>query len=192
MSNLVVHFEIHASDPQRLIDFYGQLLGWTFENYAGGDQPYWVIDTGEGAIGNVAGEKGLGINGGLTPRMGPAPEIGAPVAGCNIVIGVDDVDGLMAHVILCSSVVWLWSWDATGIDGFLGSNTYVWICLGLLIALPLREGAAAARPLPHPAGSATMGACAHATEYPWESRQSARPASPTPPASKPAPFASDG
>lgn len=96
------------------------------------------------------------------------------------------------YVILCSSVVWLWSWDATGIDGFLGSNTYVWICLGLLIALPLREGAAAARPLPHHAGSATMGACAHATEYPWESRQSARPASPTPPASKPAPSASDG
>ncbi|WP_328682447.1 glycosyltransferase 87 family protein [Streptomyces sp. NBC_00322] len=96
------------------------------------------------------------------------------------------------YVILCSSVVWLWSWDATGIDGFVGSNTYVWICLGLLIALPLREGAAAARPLPHHAGSATMGACAHATEYPWESRQSAQPASPTPPASRPAPSASDG
>ncbi|MET7622658.1 glycosyltransferase 87 family protein [Streptomyces sp. NPDC005408] len=98
------------------------------------------------------------------------------------------------YVILCSSVVWLWSWDATGIDGFLGSNTYVWISLGLLIALPLREGAraTAARPLPGHAASATMGTCAHATEYPWESRQSARPASPTPPASRPAPSASDG
>jgi alpha-1,2-mannosyltransferase len=98
------------------------------------------------------------------------------------------------YVVLCSSVVWLWSWDATGVDGFLGSNTYVWISLGLLLALPLREGApaAAAHPLPQPAGSATMGACAHATEYPWESRQSARPASPTPPASRPAPSASDG
>lgn len=98
------------------------------------------------------------------------------------------------YVILCSSVVWLWSWDATGVDGFLGSNTYVWISLGLLLALPLREGvpAAAAHHLPRPAGSATMGACAHATEYHWESRQSARPASPTPPASRPAPSASDG
>ncbi|WP_407636741.1 VOC family protein [Intrasporangium oryzae] len=27
MANLVVHFEIHASEPQRLIDFYGALLG---------------------------------------------------------------------------------------------------------------------------------------------------------------------
>lgn len=94
------------------------------------------------------------------------------------------------YVVLCSSVVWLWSRSATGVDGFLGSNTYVWISLGLLLALPLREGAA--RLCPCPAGSATMGACAHATEYPLESRQSARPASPTPPASRPAPSASDG
>ena len=127
------------------------------------------------------------------------------------------------YVLLCSSVVWLWSWGAGGIDGFLGSNTYVWICLGLLLALPLREGATSnvpkatsdalaaasggreatssgtssgpggpARPRPQPTGSATMGACTHATEYPWESRHSARPASPTPPASRSAPSASDG
>ena len=69
MANLVVHFEIHASDPQRLIDFYSALLGWKFESYGGGEQPYWVIDTGEGAIGNTAAQPGLGINGGLTPRM---------------------------------------------------------------------------------------------------------------------------
>ena len=50
MSNLVVHFEIHASDPQKLIDFYSSLLGWQFTEYGGGDQPYWVIDTGDGAI----------------------------------------------------------------------------------------------------------------------------------------------
>jgi predicted enzyme related to lactoylglutathione lyase len=33
MANLVVHFEIHASEPQKLIDFYSDLLGWTFQNY---------------------------------------------------------------------------------------------------------------------------------------------------------------
>jgi uncharacterized protein len=97
MANLVVHFEIHASEPQRLIDFYGALFGWTFQSYGGGDQPYWVIDTGEGAIGNTTAQPGLGINGGLTMRGGPRPEIGAPVNGCNIVVGVDDVDGLMAR-----------------------------------------------------------------------------------------------
>ena len=33
MANLVVHFEIHASEPQRLIDFYGELLGWPFSQF---------------------------------------------------------------------------------------------------------------------------------------------------------------
>ena len=92
MANLVVHFEIHASEPQRLIDFYTELLGWRFTQC--GDVPYWTIETGEGAIGNVAGTAGHGINGGLLQRRGPKPELGAPVMGCNVVVGVDDVDAL--------------------------------------------------------------------------------------------------
>ena len=72
MANLVVHFEIHASEPQRLIDFYSELFGWRFTQF--GDMPYWSIDTGEGAIGNVAGQAGRGINGGLTQRKGPRPK----------------------------------------------------------------------------------------------------------------------
>ncbi|MGW1023600.1 glycosyltransferase 87 family protein [Streptomyces sp. NPDC002577] len=45
------------------------------------------------------------------------------------------------YVVLCSSVVWIWYDGASGIDGFLGSNTYVWITLGLLLGLPVRRGA---------------------------------------------------
>ncbi|MFJ8073786.1 glycosyltransferase 87 family protein [Streptomyces sp. NPDC096176] len=44
--------------------------------------------------------------------------------------------------VLSSSVVWLWSHDSSGIDGFLGGNTYVWIALGLFFALPLRSASA--------------------------------------------------
>ncbi|WP_406840030.1 glycosyltransferase 87 family protein [Streptomyces sp. AHU1] len=40
------------------------------------------------------------------------------------------------YAVLCSSVVWLWFDDASGLDGFLGSNTYAWITLGLLLWLP--------------------------------------------------------
>lgn len=91
MTNLVVHFEIHATEPQRLIDFYSELLGWTFTQF--GDMPYWSIETGDGAIGVDA--PGRGINGGLTQRRGPAPEVGAPVTGCNVVVGVEgSVDDL--------------------------------------------------------------------------------------------------
>ena len=85
MANLVVHFEIHASEPQRLIDFYAELLGWKFTQF--GEMPYWAIDTGEGAVGMDA--PGRGINGGLTQRQGAAPERGAPVNGCDFVVGVD-------------------------------------------------------------------------------------------------------
>jgi len=85
VANLVVHFEIHASEPQRLIDFYAELLGWKFTQF--GDMAYWAIDTGEGAIAMNA--PGRGINGGLTQRQGPAPEPGAPVNGCDFVVGVD-------------------------------------------------------------------------------------------------------
>ena len=121
MANLVVHFEIHASEPQKLVDFYSELLGWKFTTYGGGDQPYWVIETGEGAIGNVAGQPGMGINGGLVPRMGPRPEVGAPVAGCNIVVGVDDVDGLMRRALELGATEALpaTDWPGIGRGGYL-------------------------------------------------------------------------
>lgn len=91
MANLVVHFEIHASEPSLLIDYYGGLLGWKFTQF--GDMPYWAIDTGEGAIG--LNTPGTGINGGLTQRQGPAPDRGAAVNGCDFVVGVDgNVDDL--------------------------------------------------------------------------------------------------
>ncbi|MFJ4616697.1 glycosyltransferase family 87 protein [Streptomyces sp. NPDC088812] len=41
------------------------------------------------------------------------------------------------YAVLCTSVVWLWFDDASGVDGFLGSNLYTWITLGLLVRLPV-------------------------------------------------------
>jgi predicted enzyme related to lactoylglutathione lyase len=93
MANLVVHFEIHASDPRQLIDFYSALLGWRFTRF--GEAEYWVIDTGEGSM--KAGVGGYGVNGGLLQRLGPRPEVGGPVAGANLVVAVDDVDAIFAH-----------------------------------------------------------------------------------------------
>jgi len=95
MSSLVVHFEIHASEPQRLIDFYSALLGWRFEQYAGA--PYWTIDTGSGSIREDA--PGMGINGGLAQREGPPPAAGAPINGTTVVIGVRDTDEVVARAL---------------------------------------------------------------------------------------------
>jgi uncharacterized protein len=118
MANLVVHFEIYTSEPQRLIDFYGELLGWRFTQF--GDAPYWVIDTGEGAIG--VDTPGRGINGGLTQREGQAPERGAAVNGCNIVVGVEkDVDGLFQKALDLGAVeaVALDDMEGVGRGGYL-------------------------------------------------------------------------
>ncbi|MFC0508602.1 glycosyltransferase family 87 protein [Micromonospora costi] len=45
---------------------------------------------------------------------------------------------------LISRIVWAWERDFTGLDGFLGSNTYVWISLALLAFVPIRRAAAPA------------------------------------------------
>jgi alpha-1,2-mannosyltransferase len=52
------------------------------------------------------------------------------------------------YAVLCTSVVWLWFHDASGIDGFLGGNTYAWITLGLLLWLPVGQLSAGRTPLP--------------------------------------------
>jgi uncharacterized protein len=41
----VVHFEIHADDPQRAVKFYSEVFGWQANNW-GGPQEYWLVTTG--------------------------------------------------------------------------------------------------------------------------------------------------
>ncbi|MFI6132289.1 glycosyltransferase family 87 protein [Micromonospora sp. NPDC051141] len=48
---------------------------------------------------------------------------------------------LIGYALLCSRIVWSWEKDFTGVDGFLGSNTYVWLSLALLLGLPIRRWA---------------------------------------------------
>ena len=81
-----VHFEIHAGDPERAVAFYTSVFGWKFERW--GEAPYWVISTGEGN----------GIDGGLLPRQGPAPEASAPVHGFVNTIAVTDLDASLDAV----------------------------------------------------------------------------------------------
>jgi alpha-1,2-mannosyltransferase len=51
------------------------------------------------------------------------------------------------YAILCSSVVWLWFQDASGLDAFVGSNAYTWITLGLLLWLPVGQPGVGRPPL---------------------------------------------
>ena len=60
----VSHFEIHADNPERAIQFYAGLFGWQFQKWDG-PMPYWLLTTGP--------DSEPGINGGLMKRMGPPP-----------------------------------------------------------------------------------------------------------------------
>jgi len=54
----VIHFEIAAEKPERAMQFYESVFGWTFNHYEG--QPYWLVKAGKD------GEPG--INGAIQPR----------------------------------------------------------------------------------------------------------------------------
>jgi uncharacterized protein len=78
----VVHFEIHAADPERAINFYKTLLNWTFQKWEG-PMEYWLVITGPD------GEPG--INGGLVRRQGELDGQAVTAYVCTVdVASVDD------------------------------------------------------------------------------------------------------
>jgi predicted enzyme related to lactoylglutathione lyase len=79
----VVHFEVHAEDPDRAARFYAGLLGWQFKKWDG-PMDYWLITTGP------KGEPG--IDGGLLRRMSGGPLDGAAVNAYVCTSAVADVD----------------------------------------------------------------------------------------------------
>jgi predicted enzyme related to lactoylglutathione lyase len=68
MNHGVVHFEIPATDPDKLSQFYTQLFGWQIEKMDMGGSPYHVVSTTE--VDDSGAPKNPGaINGGIGPRM---------------------------------------------------------------------------------------------------------------------------
>jgi predicted enzyme related to lactoylglutathione lyase len=77
----VVHFEIHAADPQRAVSFYKALFDWQFQKWEG-PMDYWVVTTGP--------DGQPGINGGLMQRQGEID--GQAVIAYVCTVDVADVD----------------------------------------------------------------------------------------------------
>ena len=84
----VVHFEIHAGDPARAINFYEKVFGWTFNKWDG-PMPYWLVTTGP--------DDQPGINGGLVQRQGEID--GQAVIAYVCTTGVENVDASVATVV---------------------------------------------------------------------------------------------
>jgi len=77
----VIHFDVHADDPQRAMVFYSSLLGWQFNEYMPGE--YWLITCGPADA--------PGIDGGLIRRRpGQSGDI-IKAFVCSVeVVSVDD------------------------------------------------------------------------------------------------------
>jgi predicted enzyme related to lactoylglutathione lyase len=84
----VVHFEIHAEDPERCLEFYKSLFSWQFTKWDG-PVDYWLIVTGS--------DSEPGINGGLVKRRGPAPTPGQAVNAYVCTVSVSDLDASLAN-----------------------------------------------------------------------------------------------
>ncbi len=78
----VIHFEIHADDPERATQFYSEVFGWRFDKWEG-PVDYWLATTGP--------DDQPGINGAVMRRRDPAGSV-------YNTIQVDDVDAAIASV----------------------------------------------------------------------------------------------
>jgi predicted enzyme related to lactoylglutathione lyase len=85
----VVHFEIHADDPERAVRFYRNLFGWQIQKWDG-PMEYWTIVTGK--------EPDPGINGGLLRRHGPPPTAGQAVNAHVCTVQITDIDQLLVKI----------------------------------------------------------------------------------------------
>lgn len=54
----VIHFELPARDPEKLVEFYKKVFGWEIQKY--GDFAYWLITTGP--------QSEVGIDGAILPK----------------------------------------------------------------------------------------------------------------------------
>ncbi|PWK13183.1 VOC family protein [Tumebacillus permanentifrigoris] len=90
MNNRVLHFEIHVEDPVKAGEFYKDVFGWKIESWGGGDEPYYLVSTGD--------ENTPGINGGLMKSMdGQTRTVNS--------ILVPDVDEYVAKVVAAGGTV---------------------------------------------------------------------------------------
>ena len=90
----VIHFEIHAEDPERAVAFYQRVFGWTCTRWSG-PVDYWLIKTGP--------DGQPGINGGLIKRRGPID--GTAVLAYVCTIDVPSVDEWLGHITAAGGTV---------------------------------------------------------------------------------------
>ncbi len=78
----VIHFEIHADDPERCVQFYEKAFGWKTTKWEG-PHDYWLVTTGPNSE--------PGIDGGIMKRTEPS-------AATYNTVGVQNLDETITKV----------------------------------------------------------------------------------------------
>jgi len=104
----VVHFEIHAADPERAAAFYSKLFEWDFAKWDG-PMDYWTIKTGDPTA--------PGIDGGLVRRMGEVD--GQAVIAYVCTVDVTDIDSAIETAVDLGGTIALPKMPIPGV-GWLG------------------------------------------------------------------------
>jgi predicted enzyme related to lactoylglutathione lyase len=86
----VVHFEIRATDPEKLVSYYSALFGWSFQKWEG-PMDYWLIHTGP------AQERG--IDAGMVRRRGEPPVEMQAVNAYVCTVGVESAQSSLARAL---------------------------------------------------------------------------------------------
>ena len=74
MNNRVVHFEIPCDNPEKTMDFFKGVFGWSFQQF--GTEDYWSVVTGD--------PNAPGINGGLMKKRDPNQPVANSIEGENL------------------------------------------------------------------------------------------------------------
>lgn len=77
----ITHFEIPTDNPEKSMEFYKNIFGWSFHKF--GEHDYWFVVTGD--------DKKPGINGGIMKKMDPKQ----PVVNS---INVPDIDAAISNI----------------------------------------------------------------------------------------------
>lgn len=88
----LIHFEIHVNDMDRAKKFYGDIFGWTFEDYSDyAGMPYYGAVTGP--------DNNMGINGALMKREGASPDSHQALNGFACTMMVEDYEASEKNII---------------------------------------------------------------------------------------------
>ena len=113
MDNTIVHFEIPASDVEKLRQFYTGVFGWKIERHPG-PMEYWMIQT------VPTDDKGMlqrpGVNGGMIKKQNPEHKPVNYIAVESIDESIEKVKKLGGKIIMPKQEVPTVGWIATAID----------------------------------------------------------------------------